>query len=246
MPSPDELVPLADASAFIFTGSIARTGASTEPTHRVDPATVVVTIDDVIKAPAGMRGLARREVTVQLLHPLPAGEYVFFADPLAIGAGIALKELRHLDAKAKAEAASALERGYAELIRRRVESAFLVALGTTGPLRPLVTPAERYKGKGRPSAPWALAPLEIEHLLKGKGKPRRVTLVGPSGAYKRLPRTPALRAELRAILILHHPPDEALEHLPADDRQSAAYIADTADIQPPDRLETISRILKAE
>jgi hypothetical protein len=241
MPSTDELVPIADASAFIFTGSIAGTGASTEPDLPVDSATVVVTVDDVIKAPAGMSALARREVTVQLLHPLPAGEYVFFADPLAIGTGIALKELRHLDAKAKGEAASALERGYAALIRRRAEAAFMVALGTTGATRHVLPPAERYK-----HVPWALAPFEIERLLKSKGKPHRMTLIGPSPASKRLPRSPALRPGLHAIFFLQRPPQEALEHVPADERQTAAFIADTSDIQPPDRLETISLIIKAE
>lgn len=241
MPSHDELIPVADESVFIFTGSIARTGASTVPTVPVDSATVVVSVDDVIKAPAGMRGLAGREVTVKLLHPIEPGHYVFFADPLAVGAGIAVRERAHLDGKARSQAASAVERGFSALISRRAEEAFLVALGTIGAVRFLVPPAER---RGR--APWAVAPFDIERVLKGRGKPRHVTLVGPGLAWKRLPRTPALRAGVRAILILQHPPSEALEHLPADERQAAAFIADTLDIQPPDRLETISQMIKAE
>jgi hypothetical protein len=209
------------------------------PVLPVDTATVVVTVEDVIKAPLGLRGLAGREVTVQLLHPLEAGRYVFFADPLAVGDGIALKERAHFDASVNKQAAEAVERGYAALIARRTEAAFLVALGTVGTVRPLLTPTE---ARGR--VPWAAAPLEIERVLKGRGKPRRVTLVGPVRASKRLPQAPALRAGLHAIFFLQHPPQEAIDLLPEDERQAAAFIAGTSDIQPRERLETILQIIK--
>jgi len=243
MASLEELVPLADASAFIFTGSIARVGASTLPAVPADAETAVVSVEEVIKIPLGLRAFAGREVTVQLLRPLEEGRYVFFADPMSVGNGIAVRERAHFDATERARAAEAVERGYAELIERRAREAFLVALGTIGAVRPLLTPAER---RGR--VPWGLAPFEIERVLKGerefKGrKARRVTLVGPIGASKRLPRTPALRAGLHAILFLQRPPDDALALMPEDERQAAAFIADTSDIQPPERLETIMHIL---
>jgi hypothetical protein len=240
MASFGDLVPIANRSAFIFSGSITRTGASTVPVHPVDVATVVVSVEEVIKAPQGLRGLAGREVTVQLLHALAAGRYVFFADPLAIGNGIVVREQAHLEATAgaEAEAAAAVERGYAEKIEPRVRSAFLVALGTVGEVRSLLSPAERRGG-----VPWAIAPFEIERVLKGKGKPRHVTLLGPLHASKNLPEAPALRAELHAILILHRPPQDATKHLADGERQEAAFIATTSDIQPPDYLEAILRII---
>jgi hypothetical protein len=237
MPSFEELVPLADESAFIFTGSIARAGASTVPSLPVNDATVVVSVEDVIKTPPGLRGLAGSEVTVQLHRPLEEGRYVFFADPLSVGSGIAVRERAHLDAAERAGAEEALERAYAATIVRRAEAAFLVALGTIGEVRHLLTPVERYK-----RVSWAVAPFEIERVLKGR-KGRRVTLVGPNPGSKRLPRTPALRAGLRAILFLQRPPEEAVELIPEDQRQGAAFIADTLDIQPPERIETIARIV---
>jgi hypothetical protein len=233
----EDLVPIADESAFIFTGSITRAGASTVPVLPVDAATAVVSVDDVLKAPQGLR-FAGREVTVQLLHPLAAGQYVFFADPWAVGGGIAVKERAHLDAGARADAEAALERGYNALIARRAEAANLVALGTVGALRRLFPPAER---RGR--VPWALALFEIERVLKGRGKLRRVTLVGPMHASKRIPRTPVLREGQRAILFLQRPPQEAIDVLPDEERQAAAFIAETPDIQPPDRLAAIERII---
>jgi hypothetical protein len=240
MASFGDLVPIANASAFIFTGAITRTGTSTVPVHPVDAATVVVSVEEVIKAPLGLRSLAGREVTVQLRHTLAAGRYVFFADPLAIGAGIVVKEQAHLEATAdaEAEAAAAVERGFAAKIAPRVQAAFLVALGTVGEVRPLLSPAER---RGR--VPWAMAPFEIERVLKGKGKPRHVTLLGPLHASKFLPQAPALRAGLHAILILQRPPEDAIKLLREDERQAVAFIAATSDIQPPDHLEVMVHII---
>jgi hypothetical protein len=241
MPSMDDLVHVAEASAFIFTGSVERTEASTVPLAAVTTATVVVLVEHVIKAPPGLRSLAGREVTVQLRHPLQAGRYVFFADPLAVGNGVAVSEREHLDATAREDAEAAVERGYAALIARRAEAASLVALGTIGEVRPLLTPVESYR-----RVPWALAPFEIERLLKGKGKPRRIVLVGPSPSAKGLRRTPGLRAGTHAILFLQRPPHEALEVVPEDERQAAMFIADTSDIQPPDRLATIAEIIEGK
>ncbi len=238
MPSFDDLAAIADESAFIFTGSITRTGATNARVVAVDAHTVVVAVEEVIKVPLGMRGFAGRDVTVQLRHPLEAGHYVFFADPMAVGESIAVRERAHLDGKKREEAAEAMERGYAERMAPRVEAAFLVALGTEGEVRPLVPPAER---RGR--VPWALARFEIERVLKGREKPRHLTLIGPIHASKLLPRAPALRAGRRAILILQRPPEDAIEQIPNDERKPLAFIADTSDIQPPDQLEAIERIM---
>lgn len=243
MPSLEDLIPLANESVFIFTGSIARTGAATVQVHTVDAATVVVSVEDVIKAPLGLRGFGGREVTVQLLHPLASGSYLFFADPLAVGTGIAVRERAHLEdtARARTAAAEAVERGYAARIETQARQAFLVALGTIGEVRPLFPPAER---RGR--VPWAVARLDIERVLKGRTKLRHTTLIGPVRASKRLPRAPALRAGLRAIFFLQRPPEAALEFVPADERNAVTFIADTFDIQPPERLEAIVQTISAE
>jgi hypothetical protein len=244
MPTPTDLVAIADGSTFIFTASIARTGASTVATVPISHTTVVVSVEHVIKAPLGLR-LSGRDVTVQLLHPLSAGRYVFFADPQAIGGGIAVKERAHLDGtdNAQREAEAAVARAYEIHMARRLEPAFLVVLGMIGAVRPLFTPAEQ---RGR--VPWAVAPLEIERVLKGKehkgkDKLRRVTLIGPVRASKRLPQAPALRAGLHAIFILHRPPQEAIDLMPEDERPGAAYLASVSDIQPPDRLADIVQIV---
>jgi hypothetical protein len=237
MPSLDELVTIAEAAAFIFTGSITRPGTSTVSAVSVDANTVVVSVDEVIKVPAGLRNFAGSEVTVQLRHPLLSGHYVFFAEPMTVGEGIAVREIAHLEGRERADAVAAVERAYAARMAQRLEAATLVALGTVGEVRPLLPPAER-----RARVPWALARFEVERVLKGR-KLRHVTLVGPVPASKRLPRAPALRAGLHAILILQRPPEEAIEHIPEDERKGALFIAETTDIQPPERFEALAQII---
>jgi hypothetical protein len=234
MQSTVQLIPLADSSVFIFVGSI-----GPEPTREEAPAArYPVSVEQVIKAPVGLRGSLKGTVTVQMAHPAPPGRYVFFADPVSVGAHIALKERAHLEATLLEEVVAAVIEGYVARLEPRLGAAFIVALGVVGEVRHLTKPAER-----RGHVPWAYAPLEIERLLKGK-KTKHIALVGPNPASKRLPRAPALRAGTRAIFILQHPPQEALDLLREESRQSVVgFAADTFDIQPLERLDLIERTL---
>jgi hypothetical protein len=237
MTSNDELASIAHSSAFIFTVDIVGpAGTATE----TDERTVTVLVRDVMKAPAGMRGLVGREVTVHLRHPLSEGTYVLFADPVSVGSTITVRETAHLDAEQRGNAEAAVETGYGARLAPRLQAASLVALGTIGDVTPVFPPSER---RGR--VPWALARLDIERVLKGPRARRRLTLIGPSPASKHLPQAPALRAGVRAILLLQRPPEEAMEHIPRAERQAAGFIAETSDIQPPERAEQLVRILGA-
>lgn len=233
MQSPAQLIPLADSSVFIFVGSI-----GPGPTRTEAPAgRYPVSVDQVIKAPLGLRGSLKGIVTVQMSQLAPPGRYVFFADPVSVGADITLKERAHLEAAMLEQVVAAVTEGYVARLEPRLQAAFIVALGVVGEVRHLTKPAER---RGR--VPWAYAPFEIERVLKGR-KTKHIALVGPNPASKRLYRAPALRAGTRAIFILQHPPQEALDLLREESRQSVGFAADTFDIQPPERLDLIERTL---
>jgi hypothetical protein len=192
MSSIADLDALADGSHFVFIGSIVRSDASTMRTVQADSSTAVVTIEEALKAPAGFTNLDSREVTVRLLTPLEPGIYVFFADLLAVGEGIAVQERAHLDAStesARAEAREAIARGYAARIRTRIDAATVVALGVEGQVSALNAPP----GQDDDSVAWGTALLQIEQLLKGNQRPGGVTLIGPRTPTRRFPRTPTLR-----------------------------------------------------
>lgn len=237
MTSNDELASIANSSAFIFTADIIRSADAATDT---DERTVTALVRDVMKAPAGMRGLVGREVTVHLRDPLSEGTYVLFADPVSLGSTIAVTETAHVGAEQRSDAEAAVESGYAARLAPRLGAAWLVALGTIEDVTPVFPPYER---RGR--VPWALARFGIERVLKGPRARKRVTLIGPSPASKHLPQAPALRPGVHALLLLQRPPEEAMEFIPRGERQAAGFIAETSDIQPPERAEQLVRILGA-
>lgn len=233
---------LADSSPFVFIGEIARAGQSTVPTVPADETTVVVAVEEAIRTPPGFGSMVDQEITVRLLTPIAAGRYVFFADPVAIGPGIAVQERAHLDAgeqSARDQVDEVLARGYAARIAPRITTATVVALGTVGEVRALESDAQQDDD----SVAWAAAPFQVEELVKGQGV-RSVPLVGPRTPTRRLPRTPTLRPDRYAVLILRPPPPEALEAVAKRDRPRTLFVEDTDDIQPPERLEDIRRIAR--
>jgi hypothetical protein len=234
----------ATSSPYIFSGVIGRMGASTVPSVPVDANTAIVAVDDVARAPPGLSSFAGREVTVQLLEPLGPGRYVFFAEPMAIGGGIAVRERAHLEAPAQAavreQVTSMIESDYAAAAGERLVGATLVALGTIGEVRSLNAEDEREEG-----VPWAEAPLRVERVLKGDASLTEVNLVGPRYATSRLPRTPPLRPHLRAIFFLRAPPPEAEESLSRSRGPGPLFfIADTQDVHPAERLATLEALLR--
>jgi hypothetical protein len=240
MTSEKDLQLLAAESPFIFTGLIRRSGASTMAMLPVDGNTAVVTVEDVIRCPPGLTSFAGIQVTVQLLESLATGRYVFFADPWAVGGGIAVRERAHLKADAQSvrnQVTFAIENGYTATVMSRWSAATVVVLGTTGSVESIGPISERPRG-----VPWALVSLEIEQVFKGDLKVRQLTLVGPRYASRRLPLAPPLKSKLNAIFFLQTPPKEAIAVVPENHRDGLLFIATSSDIQPPERRSTIAQI----
>jgi hypothetical protein len=232
---------LADASPYIFIGSIKRTRASNFSTLPVDSATVVVQVEEMVRTPLGHTAIPSEELTVQLKGPLGDGRYVFFADPWASGDNIAVRERAHLaaeDPNVREQIMAAMERGYAMRIAPRLQAAKLVTLATVGEPRLLPDAGERKK-----TVDWVVAPLELEEVIKADPPIVAAFLLGPRFGSKRLPRAPAVQPGRRAVLFLQSPPVEALEAFPDVPPDQAVFIADTSDIQPPDRLVVIAQLV---
>src|SRR5438270_1604221 len=176
--APDAIATIADAAAFVFVGSLERPGASAMETLDAHENTAVVVVEEAIRTPPGFAGLEGRELTIRLLTPLARGRYVFFADLLAVGTGIAVEEVAHLDAteeSARNVIGDALARGYAARVGPRIRAAAVVALGTVGKLRD----AGGEPGQDDERVAWVKAPLKIEELVLGEVGAHEPMLVGP-------------------------------------------------------------------
>jgi hypothetical protein len=130
MASIDELASIANSSAFIFSAKIL--GPASAAAH-TDDRTVAVLVGDVIKAPAGMGGLAGRDVTMHLRDPLSEETFVLVADPVSVDGTIPVRETADLDAERRGEAEAAMERGDGARLAPRLGAASLAHLsGGTG------------------------------------------------------------------------------------------------------------------
>jgi hypothetical protein len=221
-----ELELQAGQAPFIFGGEILSEGSS-----------AAVAVDEVIRVPEGLTGFAGSRVTVHLERPLKPGRYIFFADPFSVGGGLAVRERAHLEGASREvseRVIKAVHGSYSNAIAERMEAAALVVLGRLGDVRPLT--------EGRPrGVPWAVAPLEIERVLKGPGKTRHAVVVGPRYGSRHLPAAPPLRPGLHAIFFLTHAPHDVPKSA-AEGHDAAYHIATSRDIQPPERLAEIEHI----
>ena len=84
-------------SSLAFTGTVEQSKATTVPDLPVDDRTVVVRVNEVLHAPAGIDIEPGSTVTVQLSHQLPpmapGDETTFFANGLAYGDDLAVAEV---------------------------------------------------------------------------------------------------------------------------------------------------------
>jgi hypothetical protein len=239
--APDAIATIADAVGFIFVGSLERPGVSTMESVRANESTAVVVVEEVIRTPPGFVLPKGQDVTIQLLAPLARGSYAFFADLLAVGTALALEERAHLDAaegSARNVIGAAIASGYAARVGSRVRAATLVVLGAVGEIRDAGGESQQDDEHVR----WVKASLKVEEVLRGEVGAQEPILVGPSHASRRFPRTPALKAGLRAVFALQPPPPDALEALSPAERGRALFIAETTDVQPPERLDDIRAI----
>jgi hypothetical protein len=235
-----DLAALARGSPFIFGGEVLHDAAITTTARGGNVPAALVAVNEVIRVPPGLTGFEGSQVTVHLIQALEAGRYIFFAEPWSVGGGLTVRELGHLDASratVKRVTAAVLE-SHRDLLEQRLEAATLVVLGTLGPVKSLVPGAGRPKG-----VPWAEAPLDVDRVIKGSAKLRRVVVVGPRYGSRHLPGAPALRPGLHALFFLTAPPHESLERLSPAERDAAFFIATSADIQPPEQLAAIEGIL---
>jgi hypothetical protein len=107
MDMPDAtLKDLLASATLAFTGTVTAARSSSVAGFPTDDRTAVVTVREVLKAPAVLAHLAGATVTVQLAPALPAlgaGESAsFFTDALAYGDGVAVRELARLPAEVPA------------------------------------------------------------------------------------------------------------------------------------------------
>jgi hypothetical protein len=238
-------VTLLGEAAFSFVGTVERLGATTMEDVPVDERTAVVRVDQVLQAPDAFAQLGGMSVTVQLLPdtepPEVGSTFVFFANGLVFGTGIALTEIGrrpveemepHIaaaDAAGAPSASETLQRQVAAArLRTHADSADAIVLGR-------VVGLERASGSPvREHDPdWWRATLHVTHVERGDVQDdSEIKVIYANSLDVRWREAPKPKASQNGLWILHATEGELAQLAPFE-------IVDSEDLQPVQNLELL-------
>lgn len=240
----DQITALLRDAPISFIGTVTHLGAATMTDVPIDERTAVVTVVQVLHAPAALAHLEGHRVTLQTAAdapPPPVGQTdVFFAQGRAFGESVALTEvgrasLDEVEPQIQA-AAQAGERGTFAPALRQIETQRLQdhAAGADAVILGRVVRLEKVTGPPtREHHPdWWRATMEVQHVERGDVGAGTVQVLYPNSVDVRWAMVPKPKASEEGLWILHATTGALRETAPFQ-------ILDPDDYQPVQQLQTI-------
>jgi hypothetical protein len=208
-PAPD--AGLIERSGFIFRGTVKQIGASNVKALPASPSTIVVQVDEVLKAPQPLESIKGREVTVQepAASKLKAGQQaVFYTAAYLYGENVAVKELA---ANTRAPESKTLQTSIADSQRQsaeralagRIASASLVVSGRVVEVSALISSEESMRRSEHDPEYWR-AVVEVGTVLKGQAPTsNRVTVLFAHSTDERWYFSPKYTQGQEGVFLLH-------------------------------------------
>jgi hypothetical protein len=240
----EEAVALLGEAAFSFTGTVERLGAATMEDVPVDERTAVVRVDQVLQAPDEFAQLAGMSVTVQLLPdtepPEVGSTFVFFANGLVFGTGIALTEIGRRPAEEMEPHIAAAAAGDAaplETLQRQVAAARLSAHADSADAIVLARVVGLERASGSPlrehDPDWWRATLHVNHVERGDVQDdSEVKVIYANSLDVRWRDAPKPKASENGLWLLHATEGELAQLAPFE-------IVHSEDLQPVQNLELL-------
>jgi hypothetical protein len=234
-------------SRFIFYGTVRELNAATIPAVAAAGRTVIVKIDEVLRAPATLGDFTGQEITVRLSQPGPVRvgqRVVFFTNAWLYGQSIAVLEVGRILPRGdtsglRRQISDAAQRIADQDLRDRITRAELVVAGKVSATRPAPEPARR-----RPitehDPDWWEATIEVSSVLKGRAPQPSVTVLFPNSTDVMWMDAPKFRVAQEGVWILQR--DQKEKGWPV--MRIPGYTAlDPLDFQPIEQLERIRRLI---
>jgi hypothetical protein len=226
-----------------FVGTVENLGAATMSDVPIDERTAVVFVDHVLHAPEPFVGLEGHRVTLQLAddgEPIAEGQSAtFFAEGLAYGETVALKEVGRLPVDAVEPhvmraveggepAFAALEREVeADRFREHADAADAVIVGRVMGLQNVGDPP-----RSEHDPDWWKATIDVVHVERGDVAPGSVEVLYPNSLDVRWRKSPKPKASQEGVWVLHATEGALREFAPF-------RILDPQDYHPVERLEAL-------
>jgi len=238
---------LVRSTSLIFIGTVEKLGAATTTEIVADKNTAVVTVEEVYTPTDGLGDLRKRTITVQFDPKRPAtlGERaVFFANGVAYGRGVVVREVDRFKVKDKAaldkEITVALMRRDDQKLVQRLRRANLVVVGKAVAVRPAKQP-ER-SGISEHDPHWHEAIIELRSVERGKYQDKQLTILFPASNDELWSEAPKFKDGQEGLWILQK---DQKEKGPPRLRRPGYTALDALDFQPPDRIEQVRRLAKS-
>jgi hypothetical protein len=243
----DTLKDLLGRSAFSFVGTIVHLGAATMTDVPVDDHTAVVQVDHVLHAPPAFANMETHRVTLQLAPgvsvPVVGESLAFFAEGLAFGESIAIKEIGRLpvesvEAHANVAMAAGLTAGAfnpllhemsQDKLRVHMAEADAVVIGRVSGIEK-AAPSTRSEH----DPDWWRATIEVFHVERGTISPGPLKVLFANSVDVRWRHVPKPKAAQGGLWLLH---------ATAGDLQALApfQLVHPEDFQPTQQLDELRK-----
>lgn len=254
MPKKQNTASLRQQASFVFNGSVLKLKATTTTQIPKSDRTVVVRVDEIVRAPEALAHYAGQEITVQLTgrKKLTKGQQlVFYTNGLLYGDTLAVQAVDHGVPEtvhaAVAMAAPDPVKGIVERdVRNRIATADAVISGRVTSVRlptdvvaarsAAVTelPAERISEH---DPDWRIAEVQVDEVHKGTHEAKIAEVRFPSSDDVMWHYAPKLRTGHEGLFILHKAERERAAARAAPSEDAGEYVClNPADFQLWDKL----------
>jgi hypothetical protein len=240
-----EMEKLVQQAPFIFRGTVQKVSETTMPSViSATESDAVVKIDEILKAPAGLKGFQGKEITVRLLKAgskKTGDQAVFFTRGWLYGKGLAVAEVGSQDVREtpgfKRSIAEAINKGEDNALAARTQKADLVVEGKVTAVRQ----ADRARFRSEHDPDWWEATIEVARALKGDPRGRTVTVLYPNSRDEMWIDSPKFKEGEEGIWILQKNQNEKG---PAKFRVAGYTALGKLDFQEKNQAERVQRVIK--
>ncbi len=237
---------LVEKSSIIFRGTVEKLKAATLRTIPVTDSTVVVKVDEVLKAAKTLGDLTGDSVTVQLSEPRPIKlrqQAIFFTIGLVYAESIVVQEVGRLEvAKGTksqraqvAEVAAAVRALPDRHVQRRSMSADLVVTGRVSAVRRARLREGHLRSRHHPD--WHEATIDIESVESGSFSAKKIIVVFPASGGVLYRHIPKFVVGQEGLWILHK---RELKEL----QEQVYLVLDPLDFHPKEQRDRIRTLIK--
>ena len=234
-------------SGFIFKGTIQKLASSNVRSLPESASTILVRVDEILKAPKALESYKGRDVTVQLVQRgsrfRQGQQAVFYTTSLLYGENLAVKEVATVAAQADVRSLAGqiaqTERQAAEqALAARIASSALVISGRVVEVTPYTSREESARRSEHDPELWR-AEVEVTAVLKGQRPASgRIPVYFAHSTDDRWILSPKYTPDQQGVFLLH---TEEMARI----AQPGYSTLDRLDFQPASQLEVVRRLVNA-